>query len=44
MFGTLHYIIRKITPMQHDFHFNYKFDSQFWEIQCDILTFEKTYT
>ena len=29
--------------MYPDFHFNYKFDSWFWEIQCDTLTFEKTY-
>ena len=29
--------------MYPDFHFNYKFDPQFWEIQCDTPTFEKTY-
>ena len=29
--------------MYFDFHFNYKFNLKFWEIQCDTLTFEKTY-
>ena len=29
--------------MYSDFHFNYKVDPQFWEIQCDTLTFEKMY-
>ena len=33
----------KITSMYHDFHFNFKFDLRFWEIQYDTLTFEKTY-
>ena len=29
--------------MYPDFHFNYKFDSQFLEIQCDTFTFKKMY-
>ena len=33
----------KIIPMHSDFHFNYKFDLRFWEIQCDTLIFEKMY-
>ena len=37
-------LLGKITPMYHDFYFNYKFDIRFWEMQCDTLTFEKMYT
>ena len=29
--------------MYYDFHFNYKFNPQFWEIQCDTLIIKKTY-
>ena len=32
---------QKITPIYSDFHFNYKFDSRFWKIQCNTLIFEK---
>ena len=36
-------LLEKITPMYFDFHFNYKFDPRFYEIQCNNLTFEKVY-
>ena len=36
-------LLGKIALMYPEFHFNYKFDLQFWELSCDTLIFEKTY-
>ena len=41
IFNSYQFFLGKITLMYLNFHFNYKFDPQFWEIQCNTLIFRK---